>query len=116
MALHKLVVLTNAVDGLEDEYNRWYSDRHLDDVLKVPTFVAAQRFKISAKLSEGKAYRYLAIYEIETDDPEASLTALRARGGTDAMVLSEGLDRSDIYAMLYAPITEVVHAKGGEPA
>ena len=35
MAKLWLVVLTNPVEGREDEYNEWYSGRHLEDVLAV---------------------------------------------------------------------------------
>ena len=38
------VILSNPVAGREDEFNEWYTKQHLDDVLKVPGFVAAQRF------------------------------------------------------------------------
>lgn len=111
MTLHRLIVLSNPTDGQEEEYNRWYTDQHLDDVLKVPGFVSAQRFKISGELSEGTKYRYLAIYDVEADDPSAALDALKARGGTDAMPLSDALDQDNIYSMLYAPITDLVKAK-----
>ena len=47
MPRYNLIVLTNPVDGREDEYNDWYTNVHLDDVLKVPGVVAAQRFRRS---------------------------------------------------------------------
>ena len=38
-----LLVLSNAVEGKEDEFNDWYSNVHLHDGVKVPGFVAAVR-------------------------------------------------------------------------
>jgi len=38
------LVLTNAVPGREEEFNRWYTEQHLPDVLRVPGVVSAQRF------------------------------------------------------------------------
>lgn len=52
MATALLVVLTEPVEGREDEYNIWYSNNHFDDVLKAAGFGAAQRFKFEpSKLS-----------------------------------------------------------------
>ena len=45
---HLFFVLTNPTAGMEAEYNRWYDDQHIPDVLAVPGFVGVQRFKLSA--------------------------------------------------------------------
>jgi len=48
------------------EFNDWYDNIHLVDMLQCPIVVAARRYqRINAK--EGEA-DYLAIYEIETED------------------------------------------------
>jgi hypothetical protein len=108
MALHRLVVLTNPVPGREDEFNDWYTNRHLADVVAVPGFVAAQRFEISGVLSEGSNWKYLAIYDVETDDPGAALEALRARGTTGQIVVTDALEKASTYAVLYSPITSLI--------
>ena len=41
MQKHIFIVYTNAVEGRDDEYNAWYDDQHLNDVLKIPGVVAA---------------------------------------------------------------------------
>jgi len=41
-----IAVYSNPTEGNEDAYNQWYSDTHLAEVLQVPGFVAAQRFKL----------------------------------------------------------------------
>jgi hypothetical protein len=46
---YTLVVLTNAVEGKEAEFNEWYSKTHLKDVIAIPGFKSAQRFKISGQ-------------------------------------------------------------------
>jgi hypothetical protein len=107
MALYRLVVLTNAVDGRDADYNTWYTDQHLSDVLKVPGFVGAQRFKLVATMTKGSQFEYLAIYDVETDDPVAAVAALKARSASGTMVMSDALDRN-VYSMLYQPITELV--------
>jgi hypothetical protein len=48
----------------EDEYNNWYNNVHLDDVVSLPGFVRAQRFRLDEPSKF--EYRHLAIYEIKT--------------------------------------------------
>ena len=45
MAKYLLISLSNAVEGKEDEFNDWYTNRHMLDLLAVDGFVAAQRFR-----------------------------------------------------------------------
>jgi hypothetical protein len=57
-----LVVLTNAVPGRADEFNTWYDDVHLSDVVKkMGGFTAARRYD---RVGEGP-WGYLALYEID---------------------------------------------------
>src|SRR3954452_9573210 len=81
MAKHVFVVLTNPVEGKEDTYNDWYTNVHLGDVLKVPGIVAARRFKMS-DVQRGEPpfpWRYLGLYEIDTDDLTHTLAVLKER-------------------------------------
>lgn len=64
------LVETNPVSGKEQAYNEWY-DRHIEDVLETPGFVAASRYVIKEPL-EGRG-KYLAVYEIETDDIDETM-------------------------------------------
>jgi hypothetical protein len=84
-----LVVLTNPVDGREDEYNTWYSDQHLDDVLAAAGFGAAQRFRFTpSKLSRSPAAQYLAIYEVDAEQRELAEQLLLKAANTEAMPIS----------------------------
>ena len=101
---HVLMVLSNAVDGKDDEFNSWYDNKHLPDVLSVPGFVAAQRYTANAlQLTEDgpPAHRYLAIYEIEGD----VATALAGLGAAveAGMFLSPALDMDTVLPVLYSP-------------
>ena len=104
MARYNYVVISNPVAGREREYNDWYDAQHLPDVLAVPGFVAAQRFRVAQQdnpLSGG----YVAIYEMETDDPQATLAALQSLAGTERMLMSDALDMDGITTALITPIT-----------
>ena len=50
--------------GKEAEFNRWYNDEHVPDVLKYPGVVSARRYQAIA--GEDK-YEYMAVYEIKDE-------------------------------------------------
>ena len=73
---HVVVVLTEPSSGREDEYNAYYEDLHLDEVLATTGWSSAQRFKLSAQQGMACPLPYLALYEVEADDAETILTTL----------------------------------------
>ena len=71
------LVLSNPVPGMEDEFNEWYSDRHVHEIVRVPGYLSAQRFRVTrhrigAAGSGGmlEPSQYLALYEVEGDPEE----------------------------------------------
>ena len=105
MPRYQMIVLTNAAKGRDDEFNDWYDNRHLADVLAVPGFVGAQRFRLEPAAGN-TAWSYLAIYDMETDDPAKCMAELQARGGTSEMVMSDAADLSNatvFYASALGP-------------
>ncbi len=107
------VVLSNPVPGREDEYNDWYTGRHLADVMAVPGFVSAQRFRLSDAEAEGAPQqRYMAIYNMRTDDPAALLAKLEHLVESGQMVMTEAFSFDDLATHLYETITPVVYAEG----
>jgi len=82
MASYKLVVFSDSTEeGNEGEYNDWYTNQHLADVVDVPGFVSAQRFKIKTLVMGEFKNKYMAIYNIESDDPQKVMDAMMARRG-----------------------------------
>lgn len=72
------VVKTNAVPGREAEFDRWYDEIHLPEVLALEGFRAAQRFRLAAmQVQSEQAHGWLALYEID-DDVETVLANLRS--------------------------------------
>jgi len=49
----------------EEEFNRWYNEVHIPEVMKVPGWTRASRF-VNMEPSE-KYARYLTIWELEED-------------------------------------------------
>lgn len=80
-----------------EEFNRWYDEDHIPEVIaKIPGVVAARRYLLSddqllsdASLPERP---YLAVYEIK-DEPIASVAASLGAGlGDGTLTLSPTLD------------------------
>lgn len=110
MARYTFVVLTDAVEGQEDEFNDWYNNRHLGDVVNIEGFVSAQRFRLSqTDPAQQFSHKYLALYEVETDDLEKVRHAL-AETPAERMPISPALDRPNAVACYFEPITDVVTA------
>lgn len=111
MARYSLLVFTNAVAGQEAEFNEWYDRVHVPDLLAVPGVVAARRFEVSAEralpLPDGNSalsWRFLAIFELDTNDPVSVLADLKSRAGTDRMFMSPAMDLQSFSATLVQPI------------
>ena len=78
---YRILVLANAEPGRESEFDAWYSERHVPEILRTSGFKSAQRFQLSAAQvsAEPLPHRYVTIYELETLDIQAALDALAAR-------------------------------------
>jgi hypothetical protein len=63
----------------EKEFNDWYDNMHMPDMLQVPGFVKATRWK-SADNKENEIRKYLALYELETDNIDEFNAKMRERG------------------------------------
>jgi len=77
----RLVVYTNATPGQDDEFNRWYDEVHIPEILALGPFTAAQRFRIADSPGFEQKHRYLAIYEFEGDAGDAIAKLMAASEG-----------------------------------
>ena len=70
-----LVVETNCNDATREAvFNNWYDNIHLPDVLETPGFIRATRYE-NTDTPEGRG-KFLATYEIETDDIKQTMKAM----------------------------------------
>ena len=82
MAKFLLMSLNSPSEGQEDEYNKWYEETHIPEILSVPGVKSAKRYKsIGGSLTEKVKAPYVAIYEIEADDIQTVFGALGAKLG-----------------------------------
>jgi hypothetical protein len=98
-----MLILSRPAEGREAQYNDWYQNVHLEQMLTLKGFKAAQRFRLERSLGEREAAPYAAIYEIETDDLDAVLAGLYREAASQRLMIDEALDRASIYAAVYAP-------------
>ena len=78
-----LTVESNCCDpSREKDFSDWYNNIHLPDILEIPGFMHAAFYE-NTNTSEGQS-KFLAIYEIETDDLAGTMTkfeeVVNARG------------------------------------
>jgi hypothetical protein len=57
----------------EDEFQDWYDNIHIPDVLETKGFIKAERYELFD--AGNNCGRYMALYEIETDDYGALMAA-----------------------------------------
>ncbi|WP_439135194.1 hypothetical protein [Pseudomaricurvus sp.] len=111
MAQYKMVVLSNPVAGREKECDDWYRNQHLHDVVRLPGFISAQRFQLANPVAQERPYQFMAVYEIDTEDLERTLSGLVNAAEVGELEVSSALDRANSYAVVYAedgePVTEL---------
>jgi hypothetical protein len=87
-------VFGNARPGMEAEYNEWYDNVHLPQVLAMPGVISAQRFDLLTPESASAfpvTHRYLAVYEFEGDADKIMLS-MREASASGEMAMHEGLE------------------------
>ncbi len=58
-----LIVRTDVVPEVEEEFNRWYNEEHIPGLLRVPGVLWAKR-----GMNTGEGQKYIAIYEHESGE------------------------------------------------
>jgi hypothetical protein len=110
MARYNIIVLSNPATGREAEFNAWYTNTHIMDLLKCPGVVSAQRFKAVEAHSPNAAQRYVAQYEVDTDDLDATMAEIQSRIGGPKMPMTDAFDSASAVFLVVAPVTEKIAA------
>lgn len=112
MRRFKLLVFSEPFAGRDAEFDEWYTGRHLDDICALPGFTTAQRFTLNSVSMGASLNKYLAIYDMETDDPDWVVENMFAARDTPAMPISPAFNLDATTVMLYEEATGIVTAKG----
>lgn len=100
-----LVAETTPNPGREADFNKWYDNTHVPELLKLPGVKSAERFKLSLTMA-GTApdHPYYTIYEVETDDLQKTLGAF----GTTKLTQSDSFDPSKAHMSIYQAVGKKV--------
>ncbi len=104
MAKYKMIVFSQPKPGQEEEYNDWYQNVHLQDVVAIDGIISAQRYRLAATLAGEAAAPYAAIYSVEAENPEPVMTALAQRAMAGEMQISDAFDTENTVALIYEEI------------
>ena len=107
MARYMMVVQSQAKNGCDDEYNEWYDTQHFTDITGIPGILGGRRLEASPVGLGAPMLPYLAIFDVEVDDPGTILAEMARRAAGGEMVTSDALD---------APATVLRFFKVREPA
>src|SRR5437867_13117129 len=80
---YAMLVFANPVPGLENDFNEWYTNTHMGDLVQLPGWMGAQRFRIVSSLNprptrEGYRHGYLIVWDqagSEASVPQRVMTA-----------------------------------------
>ncbi len=102
------IVMTSPTAGREDEFNDRYENVHVPEVLRMPGFLSGQRFRIvdpePVDSEAGELPRYLAVYEIESDDIATTLDTIT--NTAPSRTKSGAIDNSASIVRMYQVIGE----------
>jgi hypothetical protein len=106
-----MLVFSEPFEGRDAEFNEWYTGRHLDDLCALPGFTSAQRFVLHSVSMGTSLNKYLAIYDMETDDPDWVIENMFAARDTPAMPIDPSFNLDATSVMLYEEATGVVYSR-----
>ena len=89
-------IRVNIAPEKEQEFNQWYNNVHVPEIVAVPGFISGRRFQ---RVS-GDEIKYMALYELESLDALRSEAFKQVRGwhGFEAYILKESWN---VYRQIY---------------
>jgi hypothetical protein len=77
------LVFANPIPGKEAEFNEWYTNTHMGDLVQLQGWVGAQRFRIVTSVQPrpsvaGYGHGYLMIWDLEETEANAALSRMTA--------------------------------------
>jgi hypothetical protein len=108
----------------EDEFNDWYSNKHVYDLLEIEGFVSATRYELPKGIEtlpgvpDGVSQGYMALYEIEATDEEGLqkfADALKTALSDGTADIHPMLDMGNLAASFCLPIGERVDHESPKP-
>lgn len=99
------LVFTQPKAGRDEEFNDWYSNRHIHDLVAIPGIVAAQRYRLLDPTTGEATPDYLAIYELS--DVDLAIAGMAERRDTDRMLSTDAINRDMSRGVIFKPLWKV---------
>lgn len=99
------LVFSNPYEGKDDEFNEWYDNTHLPQILAIPGVISCERFDLRLLAREAGTtpeFRYLAIYEME-GDPDVIMAKISEGVHAGVIEMSETFDRMGSRLSFWTP-------------
>ncbi|HMH92155.1 MAG TPA: hypothetical protein VK586_13860, partial [Streptosporangiaceae bacterium] len=78
------------------EFDAWYESTHIPQIrAAVPSITAVSRYQLVDPESPGRSERYLAVYELDTDDIPAAAAALADSAAAGRMDMTTAMNVTD---------------------
>jgi hypothetical protein len=100
----KLIALTTPIPGKEQEYHDWYNNVHLPEIVNGLGMQGAQRFELVARMMGSDTNTFLAIYDLETDEPESFMAKMGAFAQSGKMTPGTATDSAAGYTAFFRAI------------
>jgi hypothetical protein len=80
---YSMLVFANPIPGRETEFNDWYTNTHMGDLVQLQGWMGAQRFRIVTNVqprlsAAGYGHGYLIIWDLEDTDANLALARMTA--------------------------------------
>lgn len=103
----KMLVFIRPIEGKENQFNEWYNNTHLQEVVAVEGFISAQRYDLTeAQQMPNQDYKYLALYELEDENVAQTIDTLLAASAT--MDMGSSADLASAKVSVFKSITDLV--------
>jgi hypothetical protein len=87
--------MSPASEDQDAELNEWYNGTHMPQmVAAVPGITSVRRFRTADLPGQPLPHKYLAIYELESDDVQTAAAALAKSGQEGALDMTAAIDLS----------------------
>lgn len=102
------LVFSNAIEGRDEEFNDWYDNVHVRDLLAIPGFRSAHRYDLlDTAINKNPAmpppaHRYLCIYEME-GDVDAIMAKVQESVMSGGIMMTDAMDAVESRLSFWSP-------------
>lgn len=101
---HIFMALTNARAGKEKEYNKWYNEHHIPDVVRMRAYRSGRRYQLLQSAGDEAPYEYLALYRYGGNDIKMNMELVDYVFAGGNLLMSKLYEKKDA-AWAYSEVT-----------